>query len=294
MKRRAVLTAIMLIAVMLMANIAFATNDTLLIAPGPSGSLQVVKTVPDNGEEGKQITNMAVKIVFNEDVSKTANDAANARCITIKDPEGKTQSFTIVHHPKSPNELWCILEGDLVADTEYTVNVAAGLMSTSGNTLGSAYTFTFKTRNTKIDSTISIFLTIGMMGIMIFATTRAQNKQKDEKTAKGKGAAALEKQTQTDPYRLAKERGISVDEAKAIIAKEKEKIDKKNASGIKAREKYEADQAAKEAEIERRLQEIHDANVYKVKARGSLVEHGGSLPKAILKKQAARRKARKK
>ena len=78
------------------------------------------------------------------------------------------------------------------------------------------------------------------------------------------------------------------------IAKEKEKIDKKNASGVKAREKYEADKAAKEAEIERRLKEIHDASVYKVKAKGSLVEHGGTLPKAVLKKQAARRKSKKK
>ncbi|MBO4819759.1 MAG: Ig-like domain-containing protein [Firmicutes bacterium] len=293
MKRRAVLTAIILIIAVLSANIAFAEN-TILIAPAPSGTLQIVKTVPDNGEEGKQVTNMAVKIVFDEDVSASANDAANANCITIKDPDGKSYPFTIAHHPKSPNEIWCILEGDLVADTEYTVTVSAGVKATSGNTLSSPYTFTFKTRNTKTDTTISMVLTFAMMGIMIFATTRAQNKKREEDTAKGKGAAALEKQTQTDPYRLAKERGISVEEAQAVIAKEKEKIDKKNASGVKAREKYEADKAAKEAEIERRLKEIHDASVYKVKAKGSLVEHGGTLPKAVLKKQAARRKSKKK
>ena len=75
MKRRAVLTAIILIIAVLSANIAFAEN-TILIAPAPSGTLQIVKTVPDNGEEGKQVTNMAVKIVFDEDVSASANDAA--------------------------------------------------------------------------------------------------------------------------------------------------------------------------------------------------------------------------
>ena len=293
MKRRAVLTAIILIMAILAAHVAFA-EDVLLIAPAPSGTLQIVKTVPADGEEGKQVTNMAVKIVFGEDVSATANDAANAKCITIKDPDGKSYPFTIVHHPKSPDELWCILEGDLIADTQYTVTVSAGVKATSGNTLGSPYTFTFKTRNTKTDTTVSMVLMFAMMGIMVFATTRAQNKKRDEDTAKGKGAAALEKQTQTDPYRLAKEKGISLDEAKAMIAKEKEKIDRKNASGVKAREKYEAEKAAKEAEVERRLKEIHDASVYKVKTKGSLVEHGGSLPKAVLKKQAARRKARKK
>ena len=136
-------------------------------------------------------------------------------------------------------------------------------------------------------------MTIGMMVIMMLATSRAQNKDQEEKTAKGKCTAAPEKLAQSDPYRLAKEKGISVDEAKAQIAKEKEKLDKKNASGERARAKYVQAQAEREAEIERRLKEIHDASVYKVKGKGSLVAHGGTLPKAVLKKQAKRRKARK-
>ncbi len=284
MKRKAALTAIFLIAAMLMAQCAFAAT----------GGLQVVDTVPSDKEEGKQITNMAVKIIFSEDVSSTANDAVNSTCIIIKDADNKVQPFKLVHHPKSPNELWCILEGDLVTNSEYTVTVTSGIRSTSGKTLETPYTFTFKTRNTKIDNTISIVLTVGMMALMMVATTRAQSKQQDEKTAKGKGASALEKQSQTDPYRLAKERGISVDEAKAIIAKEKGKLDKKNASSIKAREKYEAEKAAREAEIEKRLKEIHDASVYKVKTRGSLKAHGGTVPKAVSKKQAAKRKSKKK
>ena len=294
MKRRAVITAAVLVLAMLICQTAFA--DSLLIAPNPAaaGTLEIVKTVPSDGEEGKQPANMAVKIVFNESVADAANDAANAKLIVIKDPEGKTQAFQITHHPKTPNELWCVLEGDLVTNTEYTVTVSAGIRADSGNTLAKAMTFTFKTRNTKVDNSISFGLMLGMMFIMIFATMRAQNKQQEENTSKGKTAPAPEKVLQTDPYRLAKERGISVEEAKAIIAKEKEKVEKKNASGRKAREKYEADKAAREAEIERRLREIHDASVYKVKSRGSLAEHGGAIPKAVLKKQAARRKTRKK
>lgn len=282
MKRKAAITAVILVLAMLMAQFAFA-----------EGGLQIVKTVPSAGEEGKQVTNMAVKIIFNEDVSSTANDSVNAKLITITDPEGKKQSFEITHHPKSPNEIWCILTGDLVANTEYTVKVASGIKATSGNTLDKDFSFTFKTRNTKIDNTISIVMTIGMMVIMMLATSRAQNKDQEEKTAKGKGTAAPEKLAQSDPYRLAKEKGISVDEAKAQIAKEKEKLDKKNASGERARAKYVQAQAEREAEIERRLKEIHDASVYKVKGKGSLVAHGGTLPKAVLKKQAKRRKARK-
>ena len=292
MKRKAVLTAIALIIAALAATVSFA-DDVLLIAPAPAGGLSIVKTVPNDGEEGKQPANMAVKIVFDQDVSSEANDALNAAGITIKDAEGKVQEFQLVHHPKSPNELWCVLKGDLVTNTEYTVTVSAGVKATSGDTLASDYVFHFKTRNTKIDSTISIILTCAMMGIMVFATMRGTNKQKEENTARGKGAAPQEKLSQADPYRLAREQGISVDEAKAQIAKAKGKIDRKNAQLEKARARYEADKAAKEAEVEKRLKEIHDASVYKVRARGSLVEHGGTLPKAVAKKQAARRKSRK-
>ena len=292
MKRKAVLTAVLLLIALFAAQVSFAEN-TLLIAPAPSQGLQIVKTVPNDGETGKQPANMAVKIVFNEAVTDTAVDTINAYHIVIKDSEGNRQYFTLTHHPNYPNELWCVLKGDLVTNTEYTVTVTSGLKADSGNTLTSDYTFTFKTRNTKVDSTISIVLTFAMMGIMMLATMRSTAKKDDDKAAKSKGASASEKLAQADPYRLAREQGISVDEAKAKIAKEKEKLDRRNAHGAKAKAKYEAEQAAKEAEIERRLKEIHDASVYKVKKRGSLVQHGGTLPKAVAKKQAARRKAKK-
>ena len=282
MKRKAALTAAILVLTMIFAQCAFA-----------AGGLEITGTVPSKGEKGKQLANMAVKIIFNEDVSSAANDQFNAGCITITDPEGAKQEFEIAHHPKYPNEIWCILKGDLVTNTEYTVNVTAGIKATSGNTLASPYSFTFMTRNTKIDSTISIIMTIGMMAIMMFATTRAQSKQQEEKTVKGKGASAPEKLAQADPYRYAKEKGISVQEAKEQIAKEKEKLERKNAAGAKARAKHDAQEAEREAEIQKRLQEIHDASVYKVKTVGSLAKHGGTIPKAVLKKQAARRKARK-
>ena len=116
MKRRAALTAVVLVLIVLFSQVAFAAGD-----------LQVVGTVPENGEEGKQPSNMAVKIIFNEDVSAAANDTFNAGLITIVDPDGKKQDFEITHHPKSPNEIWCVLKGDLITNTEYTVTVQAGV-----------------------------------------------------------------------------------------------------------------------------------------------------------------------
>ena len=281
MKRKFAIAALVLTLVMLFAQVAYAD------------SLSIVKTVPDDGETGKQPANLAVKIVFSEDMSEPANDKLNASCVSIKDADGKSQELELDHHEKYPNELWFILKSDLVTNTEYKVTVNSGIKSTAGNTLASASSFTFKTRNTKTDNSISIGLSLGMMAIMLFATTKSVKKAAEQQ-AGTKKSAGTEKLEQTNPYRLAKEQGISIDEAKAIIAKEQGKLNKKNASVSKAREKYEKEQAAREAEIERRLKEIHDASVYKVKGPGSLKAHGKALPKSVVKKLEAQKKAKKK
>lgn len=280
MKRKAAITALILILIVAFTQFAYAD------------SLSIIKTVPDDGETGKQPANLAVKIVFSEDMSAEANDAINSGCVKIRDAEGNVQNFKLVHHEKYPNELWFVLESDLETDTEYTVTVSEGIKSTAGNTLTSAKTFSFKTRNTKRDNSVSLALTFGMMALMMFFTTRSVNKQASEQNSAKK--AAPEKIAQTDPYRLAREQGISVDEAKAMIAREKDKLNKKSASAARAREKYEKEQAEMEAEIRKRMQDIHDASVYKVKGPGSLKAHGKKLPKYLEKKFAAKKKSNKK
>ncbi len=310
MKRRTAVTAAGLVLVMLFAQCAFASDGMLTttappvtssapvtssgdVLTAPNGTLTVVKTVPGDGETGKQPANFAVKIVFSEDMSSTANDAANAKLIKITDAEGKEQAFELVHHEKYPNELWCILKADLVTDTEYTVSVGSGIQATGGNVLASGMSFGFKTRDAKKDSTISIIMTIGMIVIMGVATSQATKKQNDENSGKTGAKVVPAEKITSDPYRLAKERGISLDEAKELIAKEKEKEAKRNASAEKARAKFQEAQDKKEAEIQRRLQEIHDASVYKVKGKCSMKAHGKQIPKALAKKLAAKHKKKK-
>lgn len=300
MKRKAAVTAAVLALVMLFAQFAYAdgmvttTAAPITTAAPMGGDFTIVKTIPGDGETGKQPANIAVKIVFSEDVSSTDNDTANASLIKITDPEGKVQGFELVHHEKYPNELWCVLKETLTPNTEYKVTVNSGIRANSGKTLAQGTSFGFKTRDAKKDSSISVMLTLGMMIIMIVATSQATKKKDDESMGKnGKKAAPAGEKLTSDPYRLAKERGISLDEAKALIAKEKEKDAKRNASAEKARSKFLEEEAKKEAEIQKRLQEIHDASVYKVKTVGSVKAHGKQLPKSLTKKLAAKKKNKK-
>lgn len=259
-----------------------------------AGSLEIVKTVPGHGETGKQPSNVAVKICFNQKMDNVNNDDANAKLITIENPDGEAQEFKIIHHEKYQDEIWCVLTGsDLKTNTEYKVTVKSGIVSSDGNTLGSDYVFTFKTRNTKLDNGISVGLSIGMMVVMVVATMRSAKKQEEEKNVQKK-VVTTEKIAQANPYKLAKAQGISVDEAKALIAKDQAKLDKKKAVSKRTQEKYEAKMAKREAEIQRRLQEIHDASVYKVKTKGSVLEHGYKLPKSLEKKFKAQAKKAKK
>ena len=302
MKRKSAILAAALILVLTLAMPVFASDlltvspsnsSDLLIAPNPMSGLVVENILPEDGSTGLQPANVAVKIVFNADVNDRENDFENSSKIKITDPEGNKIKFEIKHHPKYTNEIWCILSEDLLANTTYNVEVAAGIIGNDGAVLSAGHTSSFTTRNTKVDNRISVVLSVAMMVIMIYATSKATKDAASDSNAKAK-PVPTEKPVQTDPYRLAREQGISVEEAKAQIAKEKEKLARKYASDIRAKEKYDKLQEEKEAEIARRLQEIHDANVYKVKTKGSLKGHGHQLPKSLEKKLAEKAKKSKK
>jgi len=291
MKRKALIPALVLALVMLFTQVSFAMiMGTTATAPTASGSLEIVKLVPKDGEKGKQIANMAVKIAFNEAITNTANDAKNGSCIKITAADGTVVKFSVAHHQRYENELWLIVDGDLVADTVYTVEISAGIVADSGNTLASGQTCTFQTRNTKTDSTLSLVLMVVMMVVMIYSTSNATKKAQQEKDADKKPVS----QVAGNPYKLAKEQNISLDEAKGLIAKEKEKEAKKNKSAEKAYEKKKANDEAFEAEVAKRAEELYQKGIKRVKAPGSVRAHGHKIPKVIEKKIAAYAKKAKK
>ena len=263
-----------------------------------AAGVEITGINPKDGSTGNQPTNVAVKLKFSEDMRGNAEaDAANMSKITISGPdaEGNAKSipFKIVHSDKYPNELWLVLEENLAQNTEYSITVEPGIVAASGERTTGSLATTFKTRNTSTDSTISMVLMFVMIAFMIFMTQRDAKKQMAE-TDVNYALAAAQK---LNPYKIAKQKGISIEEAQAYCEKERAKaqkaVDKANAEKAKAAAAKEAEMAAAAARIEAELAAAHDASVYKVKRPRSVKEAGGKIPKAVRNRAKAREEAEK-
>ena len=273
-KRAAAVLALMMVMIMAVSSFTYAAG------------LELTKITPNDGETGKQVSNMAIKMTFSAEMATEENVKANEKNFAIKDSEGNEAPFYAVFDAeKYPNDIWLILEKDLVADTEYTVTIDGDLTSVDGQTLGSDVTSTFRTRNTKTDNTISMLMTVGMMAIMFYSTSK-MTKKATEKQKQEQGDPEME----LNPYKIAKEKNISVQEAVSIVEKEKAKAEKA---------------AKKKAKKEEVVEESYDdtptfdydedmgPNTYRVKERASVKATGAHIPKAVTrrikeKKEAAR------
>ena len=278
MKRTAAILSIILILAMVLCPMAYAAG------------LEITKVVPNDGEKGKQPQNMAVKVTFNE---KMDDRESNAAYFSVKASDGTEIPFQAVHSDKYPNELWVVLDETLASDTEYSFTAKAGLQSASGNTLGTDFTSSFKTRNVKTDSLISMLMMFGMMGFMFFASSKAAKKNA-ETTAVATGATT-KKAENLNPYKIAKEKGISLEEATAYVEKQKAKQAKENERLAAEKAKRDEAMAAEMAEIQARLEAeaeaARKANNFRVKAPGSMAAKGYKIPKSIVKKNKAKRDA---
>ena len=279
------ITAILAAVIMIVA---------LCAVPAFAAGVEITGVTPKDGTKGRQPTNMAIKLKFSEDMTGTEiTDANNKNKITIADAEGNTFDFTIAHNAKYPNELWLVINGNLEADSEYTVTVAPGITSSSGNTTTQELVTTFKTRNTKTDNTISTVMLFVMMGLMFFMTTRDAKKQ----MASNDANIALAEAKKLNPYKIAKQKKISLEEAQAYCDKERAKaqkaVDKQNAERAKAEAAKQAELDAAQARIEAELEAARRATVYSVKRPASVKAHGGIIPKAVKNRKKAREEAEK-
>ena len=280
---------------LLMAAVIVLASASLAFASG----LEIVDISPADGSKGYQPANMAVKIRFSEDMMDESAIAANAGKFTITDAEGTEQPYDIVYNAdKYPDELWLVLQGDLAADSEYTVTIEPGVVSSSGSTLAEGMTTTFFTRNTRTDGLISMGLMIVLMVAMFGMTARAARKQQEEEDPR---AAEKAIEDSLNPYKIAKQKGISVEEAQAIVAKEKDKLEKKKAKAEADRIKREEMKAEQRKKMEEELEffgtddselkkELREEGIYLVKAPRSIKSAGGRIPRKVRLHNEAKRK----
>ena len=289
MKRR--FPALLIAVLLILASVSAVFADDLTI----------VDISPADGSKGYQPANMAVKIRFSEDMMDESAIAANQGKFSIVDPDGTEQPYDIVYNAsKYPDELWLVLQNDLEANTEYTVTIQPGIVSSSGSRLAEGLTTNFYTRNTKTDGLVSMGLMLVLMVAMFGMTARSAKKQQEKEDPR---AAEKALEDSLNPYKLAKQKGISLAEAQAIVEKEKDKLEKKKAKAEAERVKREEMKAEERKKMEEELEffgtddselkkELRAEGIYLVKGPKSVKEAGGRVPRSVRRhKEEKRRKA---
>lgn len=264
-----------------------------------ASGLEIVDISPADGSKGYQPSNMAVKIRFSEDMMDESAIAANKNKFSIQDSEGNALPFDIVYNArKYPDELWLVLQSDLLANSEYSVSIQPGVVSSSGSTLSEGLNTVFYTRNTKTDGMISMGLMAVLMVVMFSATSRAAKKQQEQADPR---AAEKELEDNLNPYKIAKQKGISVEEAQALVAKERDKLEKKKAKSeadrIRREEKKEEERRKLEEEREffgvdeaALRRELRQEGIYKVSGPKSIKTAGGRVPRSVRQHNENKRK----
>jgi len=228
--RRCIIATISILIVLLQATFCFA------------GNLEIVNSYPHDGGTGFQPVNLAVKLYFNQDVLNSANQEANKDCFKITGPDNKSQPITVLYVPKEEGLVEVVLKNTLEEDTEYKLTISGEFMASSGDTLGSDQTITFRTRSTKNDMKINmVMMGVMFVGIMFFSSRQMKHQMK-------KDAEEKEKEEKVNPYKVSKETGKSVQE---IVKKTEKQKQKKALEEAKRKENLEKEEQNPSHEDER-------------------------------------------
>jgi len=252
------------------------------------GSLNLIKSTPESGSANVPIDNVGVKLFFDGNVTDQSVWDFNSKCFTLSDSEGKKIDYLaypghkageegyilVVAHPPSQKEG---IPGSLEQKSEYSLTISGDLMSADGAKLGDEIRISFTTMDLAANSKLSMMIMVLMMVaviVLMFVTNWRKMKAEAE-------AAALAK---ANPYRIAKDKSITLDEAKALIEKAKEKNRKQlEKTGGKAPEPE-----PKKSSVPRLDTKKKKGNVHKVKGPRPISE-GGSTYKTGRKAEAERK-----
>jgi len=252
------------------------------------GTLNFIKSTPANGGTNVPIENVGVKLYFDGNVTHDSVWQANSKAFTLSDSEGTKIDYIAYAGHRVGEEGYILVvarpvplregqPGQLQQSMDYTLTVSGELTAYNGARLGEDIRITFETMDMAANSRLSMIVMVVMMVgaiALMFLTNMRKMKAEAE-------AAALMK---ANPYRIAKEKNISVDDAKALIEKAKERNQKQlEKTGGKAPEPEEKKSVAPRLESKKKAKKTH-----KVKGPRPVAE-GGSSFKSGRKGQKSRK-----
>jgi len=253
------------------------------------GTLNFISSTPSSGGTNVPLENVGVKLFFDNNVTDYSVWASNATMFTLTDPDGNKVDYEAYPGQKIGEEGYILVlakpiparegyPGQLLQDSIYTLTISGDLMAVSGARLGEDIRITFQTMdmaaNTRLSMIVMVLMLVGVIGFM-FVTNWRKMKAEAE-------AAALSK---ANPYRVAKDKNISVDDAKLLIEKARERNQKQlEKTGGKAPPLVEKTSVAPRLEMKKKEKK----KTHKVK-RARPVSEGGSKYKSGRKGEKSRK-----
>ncbi|MDX9888703.1 MAG: Ig-like domain-containing protein [Anaerovoracaceae bacterium] len=251
------------------------------------GALELERSYPEDGGIDYQAMNFAVKLYFNQNVAVKEN----AESVHFYDADNKKVDFTVVFSEKEEGLALVAANGDLQQNMEYRLVVDDTFQSLSGEFLEEDIHIKFSTRDSSKDMTVNMVLMGVMMAAVVVLSTRTMKKSKD---GSGKDGKDKKEEKKVNPYKVAKEKGKSVEE---IVAKDQRAKEKSQLAAQKAKEQKEKDIAKILEEKGMTREEASDPNRKKVKAprpikeAGSDYKSGTKAREEAKKKEAAKKRA---
>ena len=222
----------------------------ICVMPVSAANFELKDSNPEQGYEKVEVSNVMIKLFFSENVSEEATQTANEGKISMKDSSGKDVKFTVIYDSKDASKISLLVDGDLQEEEKYTVEVDGSLVSDTGSMLGEneELSFSTKKRDSGAGYLLLMFLMIIVMMVMTFRDQKKKMMEGDMDPLAG---------INTNPYKLAKEKNISVQEAVKLINEEK-------AKALKKAEKMNKKAGAQEEDEE---EETAEEKVYRVKTK---------------------------
>jgi hypothetical protein len=190
-------------------------------------SLELTESSPKAGATDLQAQNVGIKLYFDGAVSDPSVQSANTGCFKFTYKSGgKTKELpvrAIFDTRGDKGHILAIIETEslknnmLANNKKYTLTISGDLTAPGGKTLGEDLVLDFKTTDQSSSTKIYMLLMLGMVGAMIGMTV-FQNKRKQQAAAEVAAKAG-----RVNPYKLAKEKKISVKEAMELIEKDRQR-----------------------------------------------------------------------
>jgi len=191
-------------------------------------SLELVSSSPAGGSTNLQAQNVGIKLYFDGDVTDKSVQSVNEGCFEFTYKSGENtkklpvKAYFETRAEKGQYILAIIdtnkMKNNMLANNKaYNLTISGSLTSSDGRTLGKDTVLKFKTVDQSGSTRIYMFLMVGMVGAMI-AMTIFQNKRKEKAAAE-----VAAKGGRVNPYKLAKDKKITVKEAMELIERDRKR-----------------------------------------------------------------------